>query len=48
MLSFSPGNQFATNNKSDDKGNNAIATIKELFLNIRHRLSYEKLTEKAV
>lgn len=44
----SPDDQFATDDKSDDGGNNAVATIEELFLNIRHRSSYERLTEKAV
>lgn len=48
MPSFSPNNQFATNDKSNDKGNNDVVIIKELFLNIRYRSSYEKLIEKAV
>lgn len=38
MPSPSFNNQFATNNKSDDGDNNTIATIKELFLNIEHKL----------
>ena len=44
----SPDDQFATDDESDDGGNNAVATIEELFLNIGHRSSYERLTEKAV
>ncbi|MCJ1347429.1 hypothetical protein MMC31_005654, partial [Peltigera leucophlebia] len=44
----SPDDQFATDDESDDRGNNAVATIEELFLNIGHRSSYERLTEKAV
>ena len=48
MPSPSLDDQFATNNKSNDGGNNAVATIEELFLNIKHRSSYEKLTKKAV
>ena len=44
----SPNDQFATDNESDNRGNNAVATIEELFLNIEHRSSYKRLTEKAV
>lgn len=43
-----PNNQFVTNVKSDNKDNNIIAMIKELFLNIRHKLSYKRLIEKVV
>ena len=48
LASPSPSDQFATNIKSDNKGNNTVATIKRLFLNIEYRSSYEKLMEKAV
>lgn len=48
MASPSPGGQFATNFESNDEGNNAVATIEALFLNIGHRSSYERLTEKAI
>ena len=43
----SPDDQFATDDERDDGGNNAVAMIEEQFLNIRHRSSYERLTEKA-
>lgn len=48
LPSPSPDDQFATDVESDDEGNDAVATIEGLFLNIGHRSSYEKLTEKAV
>lgn len=48
MPSFSPNNQYATNDKSNDKGNNDVVIIKELFLNIKYRSSYEKLIEKTI
>lgn len=48
LASSSSDNQFANNVKSNNKDNNAIATIERLFLNNRHRSSYERLTEKAV
>lgn len=40
--------QFNTNNKSNDRSNNAVITIKKRFLNIEHRLSYKRLTKKIV
>lgn len=43
-----PDDQFATDVASDDEGNNVVAMIERLFLNVRHRSSYERLTEKAV
>lgn len=48
MPSSSLDNQFSIDNKSNNRGNNAIAIIKELFLNIRHKLSYKRLTEKVI
>lgn len=44
----SPNDQFATDDESNNGGNNAVAMIEELFLNIGHRSSYERLTEKAI
>ena len=46
--SLSPDDQFTTDDKSDDGGNNAVAMIEKLFLNIGHRLSYKRLTENAI
>lgn len=40
--------QFAINVKSNNEANNVVATIKGLFLNIRHRSFYERLMENAV
>ena len=48
LASPSPGDQFATDVKSDDKNNNAVATIERLFFNIERKSSYERLTEKTV
>ncbi len=48
LVSPSPGDQFATNVESNNKDNNAVTTIKRLFLNIGHRLSYKMLMEKTV
>lgn len=44
----SPHDQFVTDDESDDGGNDAVATIEGLFLNIGYRSLYKKLTEKAV
>ena len=46
--SLLPDDQFTNNNESDDRGNNVVTTIEELFLNIGHRSSYIRLTMKAV
>lgn len=48
LPSYSSNNQFATTIKSSNKGNNIVTTIEELFLNIRDKSSYKKLTEKAI
>lgn len=48
MPSSSPNDQFTINNKSNNKGNNAKTIIDELFLNIRQRSSYDRLTEKTI
>lgn len=48
MPSPSPNSLFATNNESNDRGNDTVAMIDELFLNIGHKLSYKKLTKKVV
>lgn len=40
LNSFFPNDQFAINIKSDNEGNNAVAIIERLFLNIRYRSSY--------
>ncbi len=48
LANLSPGDQFAINVKSNDKDNNAVVTIEGLFLNIGHRLSYKRSTEKAI
>lgn len=48
LASFSPDDQYGTNIESHDKGNYAVAMMKELFLNIRYKSSYERVTEKAV
>ncbi len=48
LASPSPGDQFTTNVKSDNKDNNAITTIEGLFLNIGYRSSYKRLTKKVV
>lgn len=39
--SFS-SNQFATDIKSNNKGDNAVTTIERLFLNIKHRSFYKR------
>lgn len=44
----SPDCQFITNDDSDDGGDNAVATIETLFLNIGYKSLYERLSEKAV
>lgn len=48
LPSPSPDDQFAIDVKSNNKSNDAVATIEGLFLNIGHRSSYERLTEKTV
>lgn len=48
MPSFFPNDQFATNNKSNNRSNNAVVKMKELFLNIEYKLSYKSLTKKAI
>ena len=48
MSSSSLNNQFATNVKSNNKDNNIVVTIEGLFLNIRYKLSYKRLTKKVV
>lgn len=48
LASSSPGNQFATDVKNDNKNNNAVIIIKRLFLNIGYKSSYKRLIEKAV
>lgn len=48
LANFSPNNQFASNVKSDNKNNNIIITIEELFLNIGYKLTYEKLIKKTI
>lgn len=48
MPSFFPNNEFATNDKIENRDNNAITIIEELFLNIRYKLLYKTLTEKMV
>lgn len=44
----SPDDQFATDNKSDNGDNNAVATIEKLFLDIRYWSFYKSLTEKTI
>lgn len=46
--SFSPNSQFAINNESNNRSDNAVIIIEGLFLNIRYRLLYKRLTKKAV
>lgn len=48
LASPSLGDQFATNVENDEKSNNAVATIKRLFLNIEHESSYNSLTKKVM
>lgn len=48
LIRLSLDNQFAIDVIINDENNNAIAMIEGLFLNIKHRLSYKRLTEKAV
>lgn len=48
MSSSSSNNQFIIDVKIDNKSNNIVITIKELFLNVKNRLSYERFMEKIV
>lgn len=48
LTSLSPSNQFTNNVKSNNKDNNAVTTIERLFLSIEYRLSYKRLTKKAI
>lgn len=46
---YEPQNShYSTGSDSDDKVNNTVATIEELFLHIGHRSTYERLTEQRV
>ncbi len=48
FASTSPGDQFTTDVKSNNKDNNVVVTIEVLFLNIGYRSFYERLMEKVV
>lgn len=48
LASSSAGDQFATDVKGDDEGNNAFTIIEGLFLNIEHKSSYKRFTEKVI
>ena len=43
-----PNDEFAINNESDNRDNNAVAMMKGLFMNIGHRSSYKRFTNKAL
>lgn len=48
MLSYFSNNQFITKNKNNNNGNNTIAMIEKLFLNIKYKLLYKKLIKKEI
>lgn len=48
LASPSPRDYIITNVKSDSEGNNTITKIEGLFLNIRYKSFYERLTKKVV
>lgn len=48
MVSPSFDNDYTINNESDNSKNNIVTIIKLLFINIRNKLLYKRLTQKAV
>lgn len=48
MSNLSLNDKFDTNVKNNNKNINAVIIINSLFINIRHKLFYNKLMKKAV
>lgn len=48
MPSLFLDNLFAINNKKNNRDNNTIPIIEELFLNMKHKLLYKRFIKKAV